>query len=85
MPHEVRWSRYAEDDLLNLITYIARDNPAAAQNLKNQLEAKCERLQRISPSSRLRQVKVIMFDLNNLATACLNVATAAASCKGVHG
>jgi plasmid stabilization system protein ParE len=34
MPHEIRWSHYAEDDLLNLITYIAKDNPDAAQNLK---------------------------------------------------
>ena len=57
MPHEIRWSRYAEDDLLNLITYIAKDNPDAAQNLKNQLESKCERLQRFPMSGRPGRVE----------------------------
>ena len=57
MPHEIRWSRYAEDDLLTLITYIAKDNPDAAQNLKNQLESKCERLQRFPMSGRPGRVE----------------------------
>ena len=57
MSHEIRWSRYAEDDLLTLITYIAKDNPDAAQNLKNQLESKCERLQRFPMSGRPGRVE----------------------------
>jgi len=55
--HEIKWSHYAEDDLLNLITYIAKDNPDAAQNLKNQLESKCECLQRFPMSGRPGRVK----------------------------
>lgn len=57
MPHEIRWSRYAENDLLTLITYIAKDNPDAAQDLKNQLESKCERLQRFPMSGRPGRVE----------------------------
>jgi plasmid stabilization system protein ParE len=58
--HEIKWSHYAEDDLLNLITYIAKDNPDAAQNLKNQLESKCERLQRFPMWAGLAEWKALM-------------------------
>ena len=44
MPHEILWRRAARDDLLGIVEYIARDNPAAAQKLKDDIEYKVGKL-----------------------------------------
>lgn len=43
-PARVEWRAHARTDLLNLLAYIAQANPSAAQQLKNDIEAKVARL-----------------------------------------
>jgi addiction module RelE/StbE family toxin len=38
------WTHAARTDLLAIVTYIADDNPAAAQALKDEIETKVSRL-----------------------------------------
>jgi toxin ParE1/3/4 len=40
----VRFSPLAESDLVEIMTYIARDNPARALSFVGELEAQCEAL-----------------------------------------
>lgn len=40
--HKLAWRKVALDDLLKIVVYIAADNPQAAQNLKDEIEAKAE-------------------------------------------
>ncbi len=45
MPGPVlEWRQAARDDLLAIVDYISDDNPAAAQALKDEIEAKVSRL-----------------------------------------
>lgn len=41
---DLEWKESARTDLLELVDYIARDNPIAALKLLDELEAKAERL-----------------------------------------
>ena len=34
---KIEWNQKAKDDLIGIIDYISDDNPAAAQNLKNDI------------------------------------------------
>ncbi len=40
----LRWKHTAREDLLTIVTYIADDNPDAAQALKDEIEAKAGQL-----------------------------------------
>ena len=40
----LEWRQAARDDLLAIVDYISDDNPAAAQALKDEIEAKVSRL-----------------------------------------
>ncbi len=41
---ELEWLKFARDDLLALIAYIADDSPDAAQRLKDEIEDKVAKL-----------------------------------------
>jgi plasmid stabilization system protein ParE len=41
---EVEWKDSARADLLEIIDYVSDDNPEAAQKLKDDIEAKTEKL-----------------------------------------
>lgn len=41
---EIEWSQLAREDLLAIVDYISDDNPAAAQRLKDEIEAKVAKL-----------------------------------------
>ena len=41
---EVKWIELARADLLAIIDYISDDNPDAAQRVKDDIEAKAEKL-----------------------------------------
>lgn len=47
---DLAWKKQARVDLLNIVTYIARDNPDAAEKLANEIEDKAAQL-RIYPKS----------------------------------
>jgi addiction module RelE/StbE family toxin len=38
------WKKQARQDLLNIVKYIAQDNPDAAEELANDIETKAEKL-----------------------------------------
>lgn len=40
----LEWKKQAQADLFSIIDFISDDNPAAAQELKNEIEAKTEKL-----------------------------------------
>ncbi|MHB1619148.1 MAG: type II toxin-antitoxin system RelE/ParE family toxin [Sulfuricella sp.] len=42
--HSLRWKKQAKKDLLNIVERIAQDNPDAAEQLADDLEAKVEKL-----------------------------------------
>ena len=42
----LEWRQSAREDLLEIVGYIADDNPAAAQELKDEIEAKASTLTR---------------------------------------
>lgn len=44
MDRNVLWRVAARDDLVGIVEFIARDNPAAAQKLKDDIEAKVTKL-----------------------------------------
>ncbi len=44
MPPSLNWRASASADLLEIVGYIADDNPSAAQALKNDIEAKADAL-----------------------------------------
>jgi len=44
MTNEPRLSRRANQDLIDLAKYVARDNPVAAANLLERLEGACQQL-----------------------------------------
>ena len=58
---KIERSQQAEQDLIDLWTYIAADNPAAADNLLDQIESVCKMLARASLLGRAR---------SELAAAC---------------
>jgi plasmid stabilization system protein ParE len=45
--HEVRWARVLRDDLLDLIEFIAHENPADALNVLDRLERRAQSLIRM--------------------------------------
>ena len=55
MTRPVEWSRDALDDLKAQITYIAAENPAAAQRVADRLRATCNALGEI-PTGRIGRV-----------------------------
>ncbi|MDR1853697.1 MAG: type II toxin-antitoxin system RelE/ParE family toxin [Azoarcus sp.] len=44
--HALEWRETARADLLEIIEYIADDNPDAAQRLKDEIESKAENLRK---------------------------------------
>ena len=51
---KIERSQQAEQDLIDLWTYIAADNPAAADNLLDQIESVCKMLARAPLLGRAR-------------------------------
>ena len=52
---KIECSEQAEQDLIDLWTYIAEDNPAAADNLLDQIESVCKMLARSPLLGRARE------------------------------
>ena len=44
MPLDLNWRAIARADLMEIINYIADDNPDAAQELKDQIEEKAAQM-----------------------------------------
>lgn len=44
--HSLVWKKQARNDLLNIVVHISEDNPDAAENLADDIEAKAEKLRK---------------------------------------
>ncbi|WP_205701912.1 type II toxin-antitoxin system RelE/ParE family toxin [Pseudidiomarina mangrovi] len=53
---KIEWNQKAKDDLIGIIDYISDDNPAAAQNLKNDIDKLVMLLQQFPQMGRLGRV-----------------------------
>jgi len=51
----VEYSREADDDLLEIVDYISRDNPAAAESIIARIDAACETIATESQAGELRE------------------------------
>ncbi|WP_282297044.1 type II toxin-antitoxin system RelE/ParE family toxin [Stenotrophomonas sp. PS02289] len=54
--HELEWSQAARGDLLEIVSYIAEDNPDAAQWLMNDINSAAMRLQEFPKMHRAGRV-----------------------------
>lgn len=54
---EVQWLKLARADLLEIVDYIADDNPDAAQRVKDDIEAKIGKLSDFPKMGRLGKIE----------------------------
>ena len=64
----LEWSPQASADLLEIVAYIADDNPDAAQELKDEIEAKADKLpdhpRLYKPSVRVKGLRELIVRSN---------------------
>lgn len=64
----LEWRLQAEDDLVELVGYIAEDNPDAAQDLKDEIESKAAKLPEhpklYKPSPRVKGMREMVVRSN---------------------
>jgi toxin ParE1/3/4 len=64
----LEWRPQASADLLEIVAYIADDNPDAAQELKDEIEAKVDKLpdhpRLYKPSTRVKGLRELMVRSN---------------------
>ena len=53
MPFKVHWARIAEEDLTNIILYIAEDSPTNARVIFNKIKAKASSLTQFPEKGRV--------------------------------
>ena len=53
MPFKVHWARIAEEDLTNIILYIAEDSPTNARVIFNKIKAKASSLTQFPERGRI--------------------------------
>lgn len=65
---QLEWRQQAIDDLVAIVEYIAEDNPDAAQELKNEIEAKAAKLpdhpKLYKPSPRVKGMRELVIRSN---------------------
>lgn len=65
---QLKWRQQAIDDLLGIVGYIAEDNPNAAQELKDEIEAKVAKLpdhpKLYKPSPRVKGMRELVARSN---------------------
>ena len=65
---QLEWRQQATDDLVELVGYIAEDNPDAAQDLKNEIEDKAAKLpgnpKLYKPSLRVKGLRELVVRSN---------------------
>lgn len=65
---KLEWRRQASDDLAGLVSYIADDNPEAAQELKDEIESKVSNLPEhpklYKPSLRVKGMREMVVRSN---------------------
>lgn len=68
MKPKFEWRQQALDDLIEMVAYIAEDNPDAAQELKDEIEAKAAKLPEhpklYKPSQRVKGMRELVVRSN---------------------